>query len=474
MKYLFALLICLPITLCAQSYSNPESVAFDPSNNRYLVSNSNNGQIIARASDGTLSVFKSGISPSPYGIEVLGNRVYACCQGFVYGYNLQTAALEFTVNTGATFLNGIASDGSQYLFVTDFNLKKIHRVNVASQTSNVMASGLVQSPNGMIYEATNNRLVFVNWGGNAPIKAMSLADSTVSVLTSTSYSNCDGIAKDNAGNYYVSSWGSSGIIKFNPDFTSPSVVFTGLSQPADIFYNSFTDTLAVPATGNDNVYFFDLNSEVVSSCSDLSATVNPASIAFSASIFTAVGDSSIAIPITNTSALGFAYPLAILLPETPLPSGMSFANTDEDYVVFASAWNPDSTATAHFNFSVTEAIPENYMFSFTLRLTNLSPSPIDTCYFDQTFTINLNPASPLATLEPVSSELTLYPNPSRGSFSIQSNRSDLVIEFIDAGGRLITATQTASGAYQLPQGIYFVRSSIPGGNYLKVQKLVVL
>ena len=77
----FIALILFGLNLSAQTYNGSESVEFDAANNRYLVSNTGSGQILARAANGTLSVFKSGISPAPYGLEILANTVYACCGG---------------------------------------------------------------------------------------------------------------------------------------------------------------------------------------------------------------------------------------------------------------------------------------------------------------------------------------------------------------------------------------------------------
>ena len=107
MKHLFTItsILILAVTINAQSLSGPESIEYDAANNRYLVSNTSSGQILARSANGSLSVFKSGISPAPYGLEILGNRVYACCGGFIKGFNLQTGAQEFNLNLGGTFLN---------------------------------------------------------------------------------------------------------------------------------------------------------------------------------------------------------------------------------------------------------------------------------------------------------------------------------------------------------------------------------
>lgn len=68
------------------------------------------------------------------------------------------------------------------------------------------------------------------------------------------------VAKDLNGNFYVSSWsGGSNITRFGNGFTTQvNVVTSGLSNPADIFYNPVTDTLAVPnsGSGNNTAYYF--------------------------------------------------------------------------------------------------------------------------------------------------------------------------------------------------------------------------
>jgi sugar lactone lactonase YvrE len=247
---------------CAQSYSSPESIEFDYANNRWLISNNGNGQILSRnSSTGALSVFASGIPSGPHGLEIVADTVYVCDGSTLKAYELQTAAQVFNINLGATFLNGITHDNSGYLYITDFSAKRIYRFNTADRTFTVFVSNTgTASPNGILYDAANNRCVFVNWGSAAAIKAVDLATGLVSTIANTSLGNCDGIAKDNQGNYYVSSWSStSRITRFSNDFTtSTAVVTTGLSNPADIFYNALTDTLGVPnsGSGNNTTYYY--------------------------------------------------------------------------------------------------------------------------------------------------------------------------------------------------------------------------
>lgn len=236
-----------------QSYNGPESVEFDYANNRWLVANKNNGTILARSANGTLSTFASGFATSgPYGIEIVGDHLYACANGgTLFKFNLLTGGAPVaSTNLGATFLNGITHDNSGNLFITDFTAKKIYRYNTNTGQFNVFVTNLAKSPNGILFDEAANRCVFVNWGSAAPIMAVNLSDSSTTTLANTSLSNCDGLARDGQGNWYVANWGLSGVSRFSSDFsTGPTTVVSGLNSPADIFYNTVTDTLAVPNSG---------------------------------------------------------------------------------------------------------------------------------------------------------------------------------------------------------------------------------
>lgn len=261
-KLLFATaLLCATSVSQAQTYNGPESVEYDAANGRYLVSNSSNGQILAREDGtGTLSTFATGLTAGPHGLEIVGNNVYACSGGRIVGYELATGNQIMNLNLNGTFLNGITSDGVENLFVTDFGARKIYRINVNTEVFNEMANvNSFGTPNGIIYDAPNNRLVYVEWGGGADIMAVSLADSTVTELRQTNLSNIDGVALATNGNFYVSTWGSQSIQSFNNDFTvGPSLVTNGMSSPADLHLNNNNDTLAIPNSGNNTVVFINL------------------------------------------------------------------------------------------------------------------------------------------------------------------------------------------------------------------------
>jgi len=244
--------------LFSQTYSGPESVEYDYANSRWLIANTTSHEVLARNSSGVLSVFASGLVSGPYGIEIVGDVLYCCSGASVKGYSLTTGANVFNLNVGATFLNGMTHDNSGNLYATDFSAKKIFKINIAAVTFTEIANGLVQSPNGIVFDAANNRCVFVNWGSNAPIKAINLSTNAVTTVLATSLSNIDGISRDGAGNYYISTWGSQSVLRYDSTFANPTSIATGLSNPADIFVNVTDNVLGIPNAGNNTVTFVNL------------------------------------------------------------------------------------------------------------------------------------------------------------------------------------------------------------------------
>ncbi|MBL0340085.1 MAG: hypothetical protein IPP71_03700 [Bacteroidetes bacterium] len=258
---LFISLLLLQLTASAQLFSSPESVEYDAVNNRWLVGQRSSGKVlICNPANGSLTDFCTGMTNGPYGIEIMGSILYCCDGARIKGFDLTSGALVFNVNLNASFLNGITSDGSTNLFVTDYSAKKIYRVNTVTSTFNIMAT-TIKSPNGIHYDGALNRCVFVTWGSNAPVQAMSLVDSTITTVLSTTLSNCDGISRDQQGNWYFSAWGNSALNKTDSIFSYPPiVVLTGLSSPADLGINSAGDSIGIPNSGAaNNVVFYVVN-----------------------------------------------------------------------------------------------------------------------------------------------------------------------------------------------------------------------
>jgi len=258
-RILYTLLVSiLTLNLYAQSFSGPESVEYDPINNRYIVSNTTSSNLQSVIPGNAPTLFAAGVA-SPYGLVVVDSTVYVNTSGDVKGYNLVTGLQTFTANVNGTFLNGICADTSGHLYTTDFNAKKIYKVNISDGSSWVYVNATTKTPNGILFDAANNRLVYCTWGTGVQIKAVSLVDSSQTILKTTTLSNDDGIAMDGQGRFYISVWGTQSIYMLDSAFANaPSQVITGLSSPADICYNLNNDTLGVPNSGNNTVNFYNM------------------------------------------------------------------------------------------------------------------------------------------------------------------------------------------------------------------------
>ena len=253
----------------ASSQEGPESVEFDYANNRWLIASSSEDNIMQRSSNGVLSIFIPNVI-DPRGIEIVGNTLYVCSDSLLYAYELNTGASLFSISLGADSLRGITHD-TTYLYISDFWARNIYRFEMATTNYSVFISGLLYNPTGLIYDGMNNRCVFVTWGSNAPIMAFDVSTGAVTTLANTVLGNCDGITRDGYGNYYVSDWVLNEVVKFDSFFSLPPVTaITGLSNPADIFYNVLNDSLGVPQLGTPNTVTYYYLGQPVSGINHIS------------------------------------------------------------------------------------------------------------------------------------------------------------------------------------------------------------
>ncbi len=263
MKPLYAFVaLFISLNSFCQTLGTVESVEYDHANQRFLVSNANS--IIAMSHpDLELSFFGSG--QASYGMEIMNNTLFVIHNGIkAYDLDTEEEVMSHSI-AGAGFLNGMASDGNGRLWVTDFSNNRIYEVDatdLGNPSHEIVVSNTGTTPNGIVYDDINDRLVFVSWGNNAPIKEVSLPDYDVTTLTSTSLGFCDGIDNDAQNNFFVSSWSPTRISRFDPTFTqTPEIIEApGINSPADICYGQAIDTLAIPNSGNSTVTFVDFGS----------------------------------------------------------------------------------------------------------------------------------------------------------------------------------------------------------------------
>lgn len=256
-----SLALGLAAPLAAQTLSGPESLEYDAAGERYLISNRSAGQILARAANGSLSVFTDD-PVSPAGLEIVGAHVFVADGGRIRGYRLADAVrvVDYAI-PGAAFLNGLSSDGDTRLWASDFSGQRLHQIDIGnlaavSHTTPITATGF--TPNGLWWDRLQQRLLIVSWGANARVFTWQPGQTSASLLVQTTQGNFDGVVVDCDGAVYVSSWGAAAILRTPPPLTAQSVftVFAGSqSNPADIAYTPGLGEIAVPNAGNSTLAF---------------------------------------------------------------------------------------------------------------------------------------------------------------------------------------------------------------------------
>jgi hypothetical protein len=221
----------------AQSLLNgPQKIVIDASRNRLLVSNGNNGAIVQIDSTGKQSYFlqNGGFID---GLEIVGDTVYGVGDNRkLLAYNLITKQkvleVSFTGSAG-NYLSSVTSDSAGHLFISCPYLNEIYKFRLSDRRYWIFAknNGL-NKPNGILLEKEKKRIVVIDDSPPpALIHAISLTDSTVTTLISTTFNSPDGITRDKYGYHYMGGYYLSGLYKTDADFSyAPVNIFTGTSM----------------------------------------------------------------------------------------------------------------------------------------------------------------------------------------------------------------------------------------------------
>ena len=270
MKTLLSLIILIFITFSSysQELNSPESVVFDSHNNRYLVSNASTGRSggsivsIDPVTQEITGFIESNLN-SPKGLTIVDDVLYCTDMKCVKGFRLSDAKEVMNVFVpNSQFLNDITNDGLN-LYVSDNAVSKIFKLNILSGNVSVLKTGKqLQKPNGLFFDKYNNRLLICSFRSHSPIQSYDLALNILSLVTETDLNQLDGLTCDGDGNYYVSSWGTNSVYRFDPDFENEAVeVSNGHYSPADIFYNIEDKVLVVPNFNFNTVDFISLENK---------------------------------------------------------------------------------------------------------------------------------------------------------------------------------------------------------------------
>jgi hypothetical protein len=441
--FLSVIFIVLSIVAIGQDFSGPESVAYYPQQNVYLVSNANNGTISkVDMSSGTMQVSilcSSGLT-FPRGLKIVGDTLYVADLTYIRLINLNTGNVFASIEAvGSQSLNDVEL-ASDYLYLSDNQNHKIYKYRYSNrEMTDAYSDSQIQNPNGLFYDSVLNRLILVSFRTNSPVQAIDLGSGTVSNIVTSSYSNMDGICRDASGNYYISYWGSnftSGkIVKYTPDFIDPVVFAQNLNGPADILSDDVNHKIVVPVMSANTLDFFSLCNVQTGNISGFDeANINDEVI------------------YSVTPASGSNYSWSVNGGQILSGNGTSTIHIQ---------WTVAGTGVV----TVVETNDENCVGESVFFNVNVSLSDIDNHLIPYDFTI--------------------FPNPSKGNFAAGFHLdefADVQLSLLDNNGGMMKTLKTTSlnpgshcfnfnvKEFGIQKGVYFLRTQV--NNVIFIKRIV--
>lgn len=257
-------------TASVGGFQTPESVKWDSVQDVYFVSNINgapnakdgNGYISRVGPAGAImdTAFIKGLN-APKGLALVHDTLWVADIDQVRAFESRTGAPVATISLpGAIFLNDIAAAPDGSLYVTDTAIRfgangqvehpatdQIFRIGPDRKVSVAIKSDSLGRPNGITWDAANQRFIVVPFGANK-LLAWKPGDSTVTTLESGA-GQFDGVEITKDGAVWVSSWADSSVSRYAGGQSSHLV--KGVPSPADIGYDARRNRLLVPIfTGN--------------------------------------------------------------------------------------------------------------------------------------------------------------------------------------------------------------------------------
>jgi outer membrane protein assembly factor BamB len=231
---LLVLIVLLTLMLPARGFTQnllngPQKIVTDIKRNRLLVSNVNSGDLIQIDSIGNQTYFVKGADFID-GIEIVDDIIYGIGSNRkIKAYNLETKQLVWDITlpgAPSNYLSSITFDSTGHLFISCPLLNEIYKMNINDHSYWVFArdNGL-NKPNGILLEKEKNRIVVIDDSPNSKIHAISLSDSSITTLCTTSFNSPDGITRDRFGNHYIGGYYLQGMFKTDSEFSKDMELF---------------------------------------------------------------------------------------------------------------------------------------------------------------------------------------------------------------------------------------------------------
>ncbi len=267
-------------------FQTPESVKWDASSGYWFVSNINgqapakdgNGFISRLTKDGAVDSLhfitggKNGVTLNgPKGLAIIGDTLFVADIDVIRAFNKTTGAPIHSWDVskqGAKFLNDVAVTPNGDVYISDtqiaFNADgstshtgtdRIFMISHDRKSANIaIQSDSLGRPNGLAWDAKNNRFIVLAFGTNA-IHAWTPGSKTVTTIA-TGPGQFDGAEITSDGRILVSSWADSSVSAINGN--TMTHVVTGVEAPADIGLDPTRGLLAVPLFNKGQVELWQL------------------------------------------------------------------------------------------------------------------------------------------------------------------------------------------------------------------------
>jgi sugar lactone lactonase YvrE len=249
-------------------FQTPESVKWDSARDVYFVSNINgnpgdkdgNGFISRVSPSGAITdtMFIRGLN-APKGLELVHDTLWVADIDVARAFNARTGAPVATIPLpGAVFLNDVAAAPDGSIYITDTAIRfgakgaehagtdQIFRIAPDHKVSIAFKGDTLGRPNGITWDAANQRFIVVPFGGNT-LRGWRPGETATTAL-GTGPGQFDGV-EIVKGVLLVSSWADSSVHRFENGRSTKLI--TGVPSPADIGYDAKRNRVMVPIfTGN--------------------------------------------------------------------------------------------------------------------------------------------------------------------------------------------------------------------------------
>ena len=234
----------------AQKLELPESATYHSASSSYYISNVKSKNIIKQNAKGTQTVF-AHIDAQCLGLTIFKNTLYVVADDQILGYDITTKKPVFTISIeDAKQLNDIAVDESGVLYVSDKGDNTIYKINVKEKKhSRLPKQNTIKAPNGLYYDKTSKTLLVCNTTDNSSIFTIDLKTGEVISQFATNYTNFDGLAVDNFGNMFVTSWSKdwkkSKLLQFGKMAKQPKVLLSNSKGMSDLDFSNTLNKLII-------------------------------------------------------------------------------------------------------------------------------------------------------------------------------------------------------------------------------------